>query len=295
MRSTAAVQDGRRHIVTSSHATQPTEWYLFDEELNRLNLMVEDYPHLKPKDPDKTDTGVLQGQGWDSPAWLSDSSDEGTAASAVGLAASWWTGQQRRDSFDYWTQFLVSRGWAVLQVNCRGSRGYGDEFLQAGFKRWGLEMQDDLTDAAQYAIDNSMADPNRICIVGGSCVGYAALTGTVKTPDFYRCAVSFAGVSDLIGFLKEKRSYLDYELGWERQLGAWWSDRERLEATSPVNHADKIRTPLLIVHGAEDRTVPVEQSRAMVDALKEAVSSGHVIFCRMAIITAPRGPPHVLP
>ncbi|MBK7486475.1 MAG: S9 family peptidase [Nitrospira sp.] len=145
--------------------------------------------------------------------------------------------------FDYWTQFLVSRGWAVLQVNFRGSRGYGDEFLQAGFKRWGLEMQDDLTDAAQYAIDNSMADPNRICIVGGSYGGYAALMGTVKTPDFYRCAVSFAGVSDLIGFLKEKRSYLDYELGWERQLGAWWSDRERLRqrllSTTPTRYAPR--------------------------------------------------------
>jgi len=263
-------QDGRRHIVTSSHATQPTEWYLFDEELNRLNLMVEDYPHLKPKDLIKPipvsfkarDGIVLHG-------YLTRPTKAQPRQPLVLLPHG---GPGSRDvmDFDYWTQFLVSRGWAVLQVNFRGSRGYGDEFLQAGFKRWGLEMQDDLTDAAQYAIDNSMADPNRICIVGGSYGGYAALMGTVKTPDFYRCAVSFAGVSDLIGFLKEKRSYLDYELGWERQLGAWWSDRERLKATSPVNHADKIRTPLLIVHGAEDRAVPVEQSRAMVDALKGA-------------------------
>jgi dipeptidyl aminopeptidase/acylaminoacyl peptidase len=87
--------------------------------------------------------------------------------------------------FNYWTQFLASRGWAVLQVNFRGSSGYGDEFLQAGFKRWGLEMQDDLTDAAQYAIDQGIADPERICIVGGSYGGYAALMGIVKTPELF--------------------------------------------------------------------------------------------------------------
>lgn len=186
-------------------------------------------------------------------------------------------------NFDYWTQFLASRGWAVLQVNFRGSSGYGKEFLQAGFQRWGLEMQDDLTDAAQYAIEQGIADPERICIVGGSYGGYAALMGVVKTQDLYRCAVSFAGVSDLRSLLKDKRQFLGYELGSERQLGAWWSDRDRLKATSPVNHADKIRTPLLIVHGAEDRTVPVEQSRAMVEALRDAG------FTRLRYVELPDG------
>jgi len=263
-------QNGRRHIVTSSHATQPLQWYLFDEELNRLNLMVEGYPKLIPKELVKPmpvtlkarDGTVLRG-------YLTRPAQEQRRLPLVLLPHG---GPGTRDvlEFDYWTQFLVSRGWAVLQVNFRGSGGYGTDFLQAGFKRWGLEMQDDLTDAAQYAIEKGIADPDRICIVGGSYGGYAALMGIVKTPDLYRCAVSFAGVSDLIAFLKEKRSYLNYELGWERQLGAWWSDRERLKTTSPVNHAEKVRTPLLIVHGAEDRTVPVEQSREMVDALKRA-------------------------
>ena len=148
-------------------------------------------------------------------------------------------------------------------------------------------MQDDLTDAAHYAIEQGIADPERICIVGGSYGGYAALMGIVKTPELFRCAVSFAGVSDLRALLTDKRRFLGYELGAERQLGAWWSDRDRLKATSPVNHAEKIRTPLLIVHGAEDRTVPVEQSRAMVDALKEAG------FKHMRYIELPDGDHHL--
>jgi dipeptidyl aminopeptidase/acylaminoacyl peptidase len=189
--------------------------------------------------------------------------------------------------FNYWTQFLVSRGWNVLQVNFRGSSGYGGDFLQAGFKRWGFEMQDDLTDAAQYVIGQGIADPERICIVGGSYGGYAALMGVVKTPEFFRCAVSFAAVSDLQSLLEERRQFLGYELGAERQLGSLWSDRGRLKATSPVNHADKIRTPLLIVHGAEDRVVPVEQSRAMVEALKDAG------FTRMRYVELPDGDHHL--
>lgn len=190
-------------------------------------------------------------------------------------------------AFDYWTQFFVSRGWAVLQVNFRGSSGYGGDFLQAGFKRWGLEMQDDLTDAAQYAIDHAIANPERICIVGGSYGGYAALMGIVRTPELFRCAVSFAGVSDLRSLLEERRQFLGYELGAERQLGSLWSDRNRLKATSPVNHADKIRTPLLIVHGAEDRVVPVEQSRAIVQALKDPG------FTRMRYVELPDGDHHL--
>jgi dipeptidyl aminopeptidase/acylaminoacyl peptidase len=280
-------RNGRRHIVVSSHATQPPHWYMYDEDLNRLILMVDGYPKLisnelvKPMPVTLTarDGTVLHG-------YVTRPAHAQQPGPLILLPHG---GPASRDvlDFDYWTQFLASRGWAVLKVNFRGSSGYGGDFLQAGFKRWGLEMQDDLTDAAQYAIDQGIADPERICIVGGSYGGYAALMGVVKTPQLFRCAVSFAGVSDLRALLKEKRRFLGYELGSERQLGAWWSDRDRLKATSPVNHADKIRTPLLIVHGAEDRTVSVEQSRAMVDALKDAG------FTRMQYVELPDGDHHL--
>ncbi|MBX3346962.1 MAG: S9 family peptidase [Nitrospira sp.] len=280
-------RNGRRHIVVSSHATQPPQWYLFDEDLNRLTLMVDGYPKLVPKELVKPMPVTLKARdGTVLHGYVTRPTQERQHGPMVLLPHG---GPASRDvlDFDYWTQFLVSRGWAVLQVNFRGSSGYGGEFLQAGFKRWGFEMQDDLTDAAHYAIEQGIADPERICIVGGSYGGYAALMGIVKTPELFRCALSFAGVSDLRALLTYKRQFLGYELGAERQLGAWWSDRDRLKATSPVNHADKMRTPLLIVHGAEDRTVPVEQSRAMVEALNDAG------FTRLRYVELPDGDHHL--
>ncbi|MGC3975774.1 MAG: S9 family peptidase [Nitrospira sp.] len=262
--------NGRRHIVVSSHATQPPQWYLYDVELGQLILMADGYPKLASKELvtplpvalKARDGTVLHG-------YLTQPAHALQPGQLILLPHG---GPASRDvmDFNYWTQFFASRGWTVLQVNFRGSSGYGEKFLQAGFKRWGLEMQDDLTDAARYAIGQGIADPERICIVGGSYGGYAALMGVVKTPELFRCAVSFAGVSDLRSLLEERRQFLGYELGAERQLGSLWSDRDRLKATSPVSHADRIRTPLLIVHGAEDRVVPVEQSREMVEALRTA-------------------------
>ncbi|BCA53962.1 peptidase S9 [Nitrospira sp. KM1] len=262
--------DGLRHLVTSEHATQPRQWYLLDEPSNRLIWIADAYPDLNPK--------VLA-----EPAPLTVKARDGTILHGYftkppgrnvrrPLILFPHGGPVYRDdrSFDYWTQFFVSRGWSVLQVNFRGSSGYGREFMEAGFKRWGLEMQDDLTDSVQQVVARGLADPNRICIVGGSYGGYAALMGIAKTPDAYRCAVSFAGVSDLQFLLQQNIHNVNYRIGWERQLGSAWSDRARLNATSPINHVEKIRTPLLMMHGAEDRVVLVEQSREMAVALKKA-------------------------
>ncbi|MBS0178301.1 MAG: S9 family peptidase [Nitrospira sp.] len=280
-------RNGRRHIVESSSPTQPPQWYLFDVELDRLTLMVEGYPKLVLKDLVKPIPVTLKTR--DGTVLHGYVTRPAKGRQLTPLVLLPHGGPASRDvlDFDYWTQFFASRGWAVLQVNFRGSSGYGGNFLQAGFKRWGLEMQDDLTDAARYAIDQGIADPSRICIVGGSYGGYAALMGVVKTQELFRCAVSFAGVSDLRSLLEERRQFLGYELGAERQLGSLWSDRDRLKATSPVNHADKIRMPLLIVHGAEDRVVPVEQSRAMVEALKDRG------FTLMRYVELPDGDHHL--
>lgn len=280
-------EDGRRHIVVSSSARQPPQWYLFNVELNQLTLMVEGYPKLPAQELVAPMSVHLKAR--DGTALHGYVTRPANAQQPVPLIVLPHGGPSSRDvlDFDYWTQFFASRGWAVLQVNFRGSSGYGNDFLQAGFKRWGLEMQDDLTDAAQYAIHQGIADAKRICIVGGSYGGYAALMGVVKTPELFRCAVSFAGVSDLRKLLEERRQFLGYELGAERQLGSLWSDRDRLKATSPVNHADKIRTPLLMVHGAEDRVVPVEQSRAMVEALRSAG------FKRVRYVELPDGDHHL--
>lgn len=172
--------------------------------------------------------------------------------------------------FDPWVQFLADRGYAVLQVNFRGSAGFGHAHMHSGLKRWGLEMQDDLSDALQWLVEQGTADPARVCIVGASYGGFAALMGAAKTPDLYRCAVSFAGVSDLIDLGLHQRRYLDAEAVFERQVGSVWDDRAQLKATSPRRLAEQIKAPVLLVHGTADRSVPFDQSDDMASALKRA-------------------------
>jgi dipeptidyl aminopeptidase/acylaminoacyl peptidase len=169
-----------------------------------------------------------------------------------------------------WSQFFASRGWAVLQLNFRGSKGYGQDFREAGRRRWGLEMQDDLADGRRWLVDQGIADTTRVCIVGSGFGGYAALMGAVKDQALYRCVVSFAGPTDLRDLLGHAQRFLGYELGAEAEIGTWWGDREQLRQTSPALRAAEIRIPVLLMHGANDLTVPVEQSRDMADALKKA-------------------------
>jgi len=171
------------------------------------------------------------------------------------------------DAFDYWTQFFVNKGYAVLQMNFRGSDGQGIELRNAGLKNWGKEMQDDIEDGARKLIADGIADPNAIGIVGASYGGYASLMGVVKTPDFYRCAISVNGVSNVYDLVKDRRAFwLSYNVV-DEQIG---NDNAKLKAISPVNFADKIKAPVLLVHGTDDRQVEIKHSYQMRDALQNA-------------------------
>jgi len=173
-----------------------------------------------------------------------------------------------RVRFDYWAQFLVSRGYAVLQPNFRGSTGYGLDHLSQGFEQWGLRMQDDVVDGLDWMIEEGIADPHRVCFVGGSYGGYVALTAAFKMPERIRCAVSFAGVTDL-GHLKKHVS--QYDLG-ELTL-ARIQDGAAVYQNSPMRQIEQIDVPLLIVHGDLDRSVMIEQSRNLVAGLEKAGKS----------------------
>lgn len=171
------------------------------------------------------------------------------------------------DGFDYWTQFFANKGYAVLQMNFRGSDGQGIELRNAGLKNWGKEMQDDVEDGARKLIADGIADPKAIGIVGGSYGGYAALMGVVKTPDFYRCAISVNGVSNVYDLVKDRRAFwLGYNVV-DEQIG---NDNAMLKSISPVNFADKIKAPVLLVHGTDDRQVEIKHSYEMRDALQKA-------------------------
>jgi dipeptidyl aminopeptidase/acylaminoacyl peptidase len=167
-------------------------------------------------------------------------------------------------------QFLANRGYAVLQMNFRGSVGYGREFWEASFKEWGKAMQDDVTDGVNWLVEKGIADPNRVGIYGGSYGGYATLAGLAFTPDVYACGVDYVGVSNLFTFMETIPPY------WEQYLEMLYEmvghpedEKELLEAASPVMHADKIVSPLLVAQGAKDPRVNIDESDQMVEAMKE--------------------------
>jgi dipeptidyl aminopeptidase/acylaminoacyl peptidase len=180
-------------------------------------------------------------------------------------------GPEARDYFGYDTfvQFLASRGYVVVQPNFRGSLGFGRAFADEGRGQWGLRMQDDVTDALQHLVRSGVADPSRVCIVGISYGGYAALAGATLTPDLYQCAVSIAGVSDLVESLRDDRSSRSYNY-WLRSIGDPRANRDALNATSPAQLADRVTAPILLVHGVEDENVVFPQSELMQRALESA-------------------------
>ncbi|MBP7815328.1 MAG: S9 family peptidase [Phenylobacterium sp.] len=177
--------------------------------------------------------------------------------------------------FDWWSQALASRGYAVLQPNFRGSSGYGQAFTAAGYGEWGRKMQTDLSDGVKHLAGQGVIDPRRVCIVGASYGGYAALAGVALEPEVYRCAVSLAGLSDLHKMLVWLRSRMGGERNettryWRRFMGIEGRDESGLDAFSPALQVTKIKAPVLLIHGKDDLVVPFEQSQLMADALTAA-------------------------
>jgi len=171
--------------------------------------------------------------------------------------------------YDPEAQWLANRGYACLQINFRGSTGYGKVFLNAGDKEWGGNMHNDLVDAVQWAVDQGVADRDRIAIYGGSYGGYAALVGATFTPDLFKCAVDIVGPSNLITFIETIPPYWESYLEMlHRRVGHPERDKELLESRSPLGHVDRIRIPLLIAQGANDPRVKESESEQIVAAMK---------------------------
>ena len=175
--------------------------------------------------------------------------------------------------YNFLAQMIASRGYGVLQPNFRGSTGYGSTFLEAGAKEWGRKMQDDITDGTKWLIDQSLADPARICIVGWSYGGYAALMGAIREPKLYKCAASIAGVTDLRLIQPLSQNNL-IDVAVSRLDGG----SATIDANSPVHNADKIDIPILLVHGSQDLNVAIENSREMERALRRAGKSVDAIY-----------------
>ena len=181
--------------------------------------------------------------------------------------------------FNPYTQLLANRGYAVLQINFRGSTGFGKKYLHAGDRRWGLAMQSDLTDGVKWAVDAGIADPKRVAIFGGSYGGYAALAGAAFTPDVYRCAIDECGPWKLFTLLASIPPY------WEVIRSLFLTrvgnpddpkDKELLTAASPLFSAEKIKIPMLIGQGANDPRVKQAEAEQIVDAI--AKHRGNAVY-----------------
>lgn len=264
-------RDETRFIVRSqSDRTRGASWF-YDAKTDELRKLADVSPWLDEKQmaPMKP-VRITARDGLVLPAYLT--LPPGVEPKNLPAVLYVHGGPWVRDSwgFDGSAQFLANRGYAVLQVNYRGSTGYGRAFWEKGFKQWGKAMQDDLTDAAKWLVDQGIADPKRIAIYGGSYGGYAALAGMAFTPDVYAAGISFVGPSNLFTLLETVPPYwepmrkMNYEM-----IGDPEKEKGLLRAASPLFSADKIKAPLLIAQGANDPRVKKAESDQIVSALKK--------------------------
>jgi dipeptidyl aminopeptidase/acylaminoacyl peptidase len=261
----------------------PPSYYVLNRTTHQARLIASAYPGLNPADLGEMKPYPYKARdGLDIPAYIT--LPPGKAPKNLPAVIMPHGGPDARDyiAFDWEAQFLANRGYVVLQPNFRGSAGYGDKFTQAGLQQWGLKMQDDITDGVHKLIADGIADPKRICIVGASYGGYAALAGATFTPDLYACAVSWAGISDLRELMAAEKRTSDVEtiLFWASRIGDFYDDAGKLRAASPADHAAEVKCPVLLMHGEADTTVDIYQSQLEEKALKAAHKT--VKFIRFA-------------
>jgi dipeptidyl aminopeptidase/acylaminoacyl peptidase len=269
--------DNSRMIVSASAPDHSGRYYLYEPATKKLQIFSNTYSALDEYDLARVIRVSYKARdGLEIPAYLTLPVGVGNPPKqplpAVVMPHG---GPESRDygAFEPDVQMLANRGYAVLQMNFRGSTGYGSEFKEAGRKEWGEAMQDDVTDGTRWLVEAKIADPARICIVGGSYGGYAALMGVVKEQSLYKCAVSLNGVTDLPDLINNRGHFVGGRGSAARRIGDLWSDSEKLARNSPARRAADIRVPVLLVHGTKDRVVPPIQSRKMAEALKGAGKS----------------------
>ncbi|SFD33332.1 alpha/beta hydrolase family protein [Massilia yuzhufengensis] len=275
--STAARADAPWVLVRSFSDVRPLAYHLYSPGTGKLNPVGSSREGIDPARMGRQDPVRIKARdGREIPALLT--LPAGGAGKKLPLVVLVHGGPYVRGNHWGWeaqTQFLASRGYAVIAPDFRGSTGYGTAHYQAGWKQWGLKMQDDMADAAHWAVAQGHADPQRICIAGASYGGYAALIGLVKDPALYKCAVNWVGVTD-INLLYDGHWSFDSDLGedWKVHgmpvlVGDQVKDAAQLKATSPIEQAARITQPLLLAYGAVDRRVPLYHG----NKFREAVAS----------------------
>lgn len=269
-------ESSRFLVVHSSSDRHPGEYLLYDRHTSKLATIGGVRPWIDDKIQGRRSFHrVAARDGLSMPVYVTHppGAKEGDRLPAVVLVhgGPWLRGSDL--GWDAEAQFLASRGYRVIEPEFRGSDGYGWKHFAAGWGQWGHAMQDDLADAVQWAAKEGLIDPQRVCIMGGSYGGYAALMGPIRHPDTYRCAISFAGVTDIelmytIRWSDIGEEYKKY--GMPRLIGDRVKDAERLRAGSPLHRVAEIKVPTLLAHGGFDRRVPIEHARKFAGAARNA-------------------------
>jgi len=264
---TDATRDGAQYVVRTTSDVDGGTYYVLNLPKRSLNLIGTAYPELNPaKLPRMQTVSYPARDGTRIPGYLT--APPGLRGEHLPIVVMPHGGPIARDrwSFDFLRAFLVSRGYAVLQMNFRGSSGYGDKWFFDAHQDWGGLTYSDIVDGARWAVREGIADAQHLCILGWSFGGYAALLGAVRNSDLFRCSVSIAGVSDLSLLEAEQSRFINGEIA-RQQIG---TDPAKLKADSPRNHASDVRIPVLMIHGDNDAQINVDQSKAMDKALTKA-------------------------
>ena len=269
-------------LVYSYSDISPGSYYLLDTRAGKMEWLVDRSPQIDPKRmAHMRPVRYTARDGLEIPAYLTLPKDEKPGPRPLVVVVHggpWVTGDTW--SFDREAQFLAARGYAVLQPNFRGTTRYGWKHFSSSFGQWGLAMQDDVTDGVKWAVEQGIADPKRVCIYGASYGGYATMMGLAKDPDLYRCGINYVGVTDTDLFLNatwsdySQSDFLKYTV--QVMFGDSKKDAERLRQTSPVEQAAKIKVPVLMAYGSDDRRVPIQHGERMKAAMES--NGAHPIF-----------------
>ena len=269
---TSFSKDETKAVVVSYSDKSRGTYYYYDVEKNQLTELGEISPWLNENNMAEMKPIKYQSRdGLTIHGYLT--LPKGSNGKNLPVVVNPHGGPWARDTWGYRSeiQFLANRGFAVFQMNFRGSTGYGREFWERSFKEWGKSMQDDITDGVNWLIDEGIADPKRIAIYGASYGGYATLAGLTFTPDLYACGVDYVGVSSLFTFMESIPPYWElYRTMLYEMVGHPEKDKDLLSSASPLLHIDKIKVPLFIAQGANDQRVKKSESDQIVEALQKA-------------------------
>jgi dipeptidyl aminopeptidase/acylaminoacyl peptidase len=268
---TSASYDGKKTVFFVHADVDPGVFYLYDADKKKAVELFQSRPWIKPEQMASKEPVTFKardGLGLHGYITRPPGKESAKQLPTVVLVHGGPYGIRDTWSFDPVVQLLASRGYAVLQVNYRGSGGYGDAFMRAGYREWGGKMQDDVTDATRWAIDQGIADAKRICIYGSSYGGYAAMEGAVKEPDLYKCAIADAGVYDLS--LMYARGDTPQTLFGENFLKMiLGEDKADLAARSPITQLDRLKASVMLIVGGADTRVPPVQGENLHNALTQ--------------------------